>query len=211
MNNKSLFLVAVTGLLLSLLTHADIQRAADGKPDLTGTYDTATVTPVQRPPALGNTLTLSEERGRQIAAQVAAVKAAGVRSSDPKRDAPPVGGDGSTGPSGNVGGYNLFWVDFGDTAIKINGEYRTSIIIDPPNGRYPAMTPVAQMKMSKLFGQVLYKNEGDARPLRRPRESDTERSMPAGVWVHRRAAHATHLVQQHEENRTDPRSRDDPG
>ncbi|HJN50695.1 MAG: hypothetical protein QF828_12365 [Pseudomonadales bacterium] len=162
MNNKSLFLVAVTGLLLSLLTHADIQRAADGKPDLTGTYDTATVTPVQRPPALGNTLTLSEERGRQIAAQVAAVKAAGVRSSDPKRDAPPVGGDGSTGPSGNVGGYNLFWVDFGDTAIKINGEYRTSIIIDPPNGRYPAMTPVAQMKMSKLFGQVLYKNEGDA-------------------------------------------------
>jgi|TARA_Y100000310_G_scaffold315425_1_gene365939 hypothetical protein len=155
------FFVAST-LLLSLAAHGDIPRTADGKPDLTGNYETATVTPVQRPVALGNTLTLSEQRGREIAAQVAAAKAAGVTDSDPDREAPPAGGDGSAGPAGNVGGYNSFWVDYGDTAIKIDGEYRTSIIIDPPNGRYPAMTPVAQAKMAKLFGQVLHKNEGDA-------------------------------------------------
>jgi hypothetical protein len=54
------------------------------------------------------------------------------------REAPPVGGDGSTGASGNVGGYNNFWVDPGDNVVVINGERRTSIIVDPPNGRMPA-------------------------------------------------------------------------
>ena len=63
---------------------------------------------------------------------------------------------------GNVGGYNTFWIDAGDTAIKIDGKYRTSIITDPPNGRQPQMTPVAGMKMAKLFGDVLHENKGDA-------------------------------------------------
>ena len=140
----------------------DIPRTADGKPDLSGNYDIATVTPVQRPQQLGNTLTLSEERAREIAAQVAAAKAAGVEPSDPNREAPPAGGDGSLGAAGNVGGYNSFWVDYGDTAIKIDGAYRTSIIVDPPNGRYPEMTPAGSMKMADVFGQFRRKNTGKA-------------------------------------------------
>ena len=162
MINRILLAAGATALLLSCSnpadvsgtsadlapTSADIPRTSDGKPDLTGTYDTATVTPVQRPEELGDLLTLTEEKGREIAAKVAAEKAAGDAVSDVDREAPPEGGDGSAGAAGNVGGYNTFWVDAGDTAIKINGEYRTSIIIDPPNGRYPEMTPAGGMKMA---------------------------------------------------------------
>ena len=162
MNKRILFAVAATGLLLSCFSHADIPRTSDGKPDLSGTYNIATITPLERPVALGETLTLTQEAGLQAAAFVAASKKAADAVSDPEREAPPAGGDGSGGPSGNVGGYNTFWIDFGDTAIKINGEYRTSIITDPPNGRRPEMTPAAGMKMAKLFGDVLHENKGDA-------------------------------------------------
>ena len=156
MKNRILFAIAATGVLLSSFSLADIPRTSDGKPDLSGTYNIATITPLQRPVALGETLTLSQESGLQAAAQVAAVKAAADALSDPNRQAPPAGGDGSPGPAGNVGGYNSFWIDFGDTAIKVNGEYRTSIITDPPNGRQPEMTPVAGMKMAKLFSDLLH-------------------------------------------------------
>ena len=162
MNNRILFAAATAGLFVSCISFADIPRTSDGKPDLTGTYDIATITPLQRPVVLGEKLTLTKEEGLKAAAQVAAIKAAADVSSDPNREAPPAGGDGSAGPAGNVGGYNSFWIDFGDTAIKINGEYRTSIITDPPNGRQPEMTPFAGMKMAKLFGQVLHENKGDA-------------------------------------------------
>jgi len=169
MNNRFLLLAGATALLLSCAnpvdvpsTSTDIPRTADGKPDLTGTYDTATVTPVERPEELGDLLTLTEEKGREIAAKVAAEKAAGDAVSDVDREAPPAGGDGSAGAAGNVGGYNTFWVDAGDTAIKIDGEYRTSILIDPTNGRYPEMTAAGGLRRAKLFRQFSKGNRGDA-------------------------------------------------
>ena len=60
-----------------------------------------------------------------------------AQPSDPNRPAPPQGGDGSTGAAGNVGGYNNFWIDPGDRVAVVNGEYRSSLIVDPPNGRPP--------------------------------------------------------------------------
>jgi hypothetical protein len=149
-------------LLLAFSSYADIPRMADGKPDLSGTYDIATVTPLERPEQLGDTLTLSAERAKKIAAEVAARKTESGERSDPNREAPPAGGDGSPGAFGNVGGYNTFWLDTGDTAIMIDGEYRTSILTDPPNGRRPDMTPAGGMKMARLFGLIARKNQGDA-------------------------------------------------
>ena len=43
------------------------------------------------------------------------------------RQAPPVGGDGSPGPAGNVGGYNSGWLDPGSTFTVVKGEIRASI------------------------------------------------------------------------------------
>ncbi|MDP7693735.1 MAG: hypothetical protein QGG89_18010, partial [Vicinamibacterales bacterium] len=46
---------------------------------------------------------------------------------------------------GNVGGYNNFWMDQGTNII---GTRRTSLIIDPPNGRLPAMTEPGEERAS---------------------------------------------------------------
>ena len=48
---------------------ADIPRTADGRPDLSGTYDIATLTPLQRPVALGDSLVLTEEQAAALGAE----------------------------------------------------------------------------------------------------------------------------------------------
>ena len=122
----------------------DIPRTAEGRPDFSGTYDVATLTPLERPEMFGDKLHLSPEEAGKIAAQVRQLKEADLERSDPNRAAPPKGGDGSPGAAGNVGGYNAFWIDNGDESFMIGGQYRTSIITDPENGRRPAMTPEAE-------------------------------------------------------------------
>ena len=75
------------------------------------------------------------------------------RQSDPNRPAPPVGGEARKSPNaeptylervwqagaGVVGGYNSFWVDPGDRVLRVDGQPRSSIMVDPPNGRVPAL------------------------------------------------------------------------
>ena len=143
----------------------DIPRTPSGRPDLSGTYDTATVTPLQRPREFGDRLTLTREEAAIIAAdpdglarvfnlapagsdeRAAAREAqqrAGFETGDGNREAPPAGGDGSGGAAGNVGGYNTFWIDRGEAAFQIDGMVRTSIITDPPNGRQPSLTDGAR-------------------------------------------------------------------
>jgi len=132
-------------IILSVLT-ALAACYGQARPDLSGTYDIATLTPLTRPAKFGERLALTAEEARVIERQEAAIVAARNQKSDPNRSAPPVGGDGSQGPAGNVGGYNSFWVDRGTGAFQIDGKFRTSIITSPANGQLPAMTPEAIKK-----------------------------------------------------------------
>ena len=50
-------------------------------------------------------------------------------------------------PAGNVGDYNQFWYDRG---TKVVGDKRTSLIVDPPDGKIPPLTPEAQKKGDAL-------------------------------------------------------------
>ena len=136
-------------MLLTPLAFADIPRTADGRPDLSGTYDVATLTPLQRPQAFGDNLFLTPEQAERMQAEERALMASGQARSDPNRDAPPVGGDGSTGAAGNVGGYNTFWIDRGDSAILIDGKFRTSIADRKNNGSFsylPQACPAVQQR-----------------------------------------------------------------
>ncbi|MBT7336112.1 MAG: hypothetical protein HN856_17185 [Gammaproteobacteria bacterium] len=154
-------------LCMSCLQAEQLPRTPEGRPDLTGTYDVATLTPLERPKAYGDRLYLSPEQARKIADDVAALKRAGDQISDPTRSAPPAGGDGSAGAAGNVGGYNSFWIDNGDQAASLGGSFRTSIIIDPPNGRRPPMTAQGSRRMAEFFS-LFGKNTGAAWWLDRP-------------------------------------------
>jgi hypothetical protein len=118
-----------------------------GHPDLQGTYDLATLTPVERP--AGTPLVLTDEQATKLEQAVAARKNSQAAPIKADRDAPPLGGDGSAGPAGNVGGYNSFWIDSGSHYSVIEGQKRASILLDPPDGRIPQTTPQARQRLAQ--------------------------------------------------------------
>jgi len=154
------------GLAMVLPTAAraegEISRTASGRPDLTGTYNAATLTPLMRPAEFGDNLYLTEEEAETLAEEERLRTEESSLASDPNREAPPDGGDGSPGPAGNVGGYNNFWIDRGTDAFTVDGKFRTSIIIDPKNGQMPPMTPEGQQSFAKLISGFTRRNEGTA-------------------------------------------------
>ncbi len=141
-------------------------RTPDGRPDLQGNWSNASLTTLQRPAGLP--LVLSNEQVARLEKVRADSSDKLDQASDPNRAAPPVGGDGSTGAAGNVGGYNNFWIDAGDRVARVNGEFRSSFITDPPNGRVPPLTPagrarqVERVTRQRQFGE--YDNP-ENRPL----------------------------------------------
>ena len=102
-------------------------RTADGHPDLQGTFDFATATPLERPAALAGKVVLTE-------AEAAAYEKQQIENRKRIDDAP---------PPGQVGGYNEFWYEFG---TRVVGDRRTSLITDPSNGRLPPLLPEAQQR-----------------------------------------------------------------
>ena len=146
---------------LGTASHAEIPRTEHGKPDLSGYYDSGSLTPVDRPAAFGDKQFMTAEEANAIIPPASFLEDG--RSNDPNRSAPVKGGDGNNAlGAGNVGGYNSFWVDPGSDVVAIDGKYRTSIVYDPPNGRRPAMTPKAMRKMMDNFSSFSHDNDGTA-------------------------------------------------
>jgi hypothetical protein len=104
-------------------------RTEFGVPDLQGTWSIATQTNLERADRFEGNLVISEEQAIQIEARVRARNEASNQPSDPNREAPAAGS--------GVGGYNTFWMDPGERLAVVNGEIRTSILIDPADGRLP--------------------------------------------------------------------------
>ncbi len=142
-----------------------VPRTSDGRPDLQGNWSNGTLTPLERPPGLARALTPEQvvriEKVRSDTVENLSKK------SDPNRPAPPKGGDGSTGAAGNVGGYNYFWIDAGDHMATVNGERRSSLIVDPPDGRVPPLTVEARQRQAELFRRMGQYGEYD-NPENRP-------------------------------------------
>jgi hypothetical protein len=124
-------------------------RLPDGHPDLQGTYDLATITPMER--AAGSPLVLSNEQAMKLETARAAQRERADQPIDGDRNAPPKGGDGSTGAAGGVGGYNSGWLDPGSTYTVVNGQKRASLLVDPADGRVPPMTASATQRMRAGF------------------------------------------------------------
>jgi hypothetical protein len=152
------------GILVLSLAPAAAQaqkllRTPDGHPDLQGTYDIASMTPLER--AAGTPLVMTKEEAARLEAERAARVHRASLPSNGNRDAPPVGGDGSAGAAGNVGGYNNFWVDNGTEYYTIDGQKRMSVIVDPPDGRIPAMVQQAQQRFARFARPTSDTGESD--------------------------------------------------
>lgn len=154
--------VLFTSLLMT--ANADIKRTPSGKPDLSGVYDTATLTPTQRPEWLGNTESLYPWFANFLNWAFQTVSEWAIyNDSDPDREAPPEGGDGNnTAGAGGVGGYNAFWVDVGDELGTLDGNVPTSIIYDPPDGRYPEVQDGVEERVGVYYQSFTHENTGQA-------------------------------------------------
>ena len=160
--------------------NGDIPRTPSGRPDLSGTYDVSTLTPMQRRSEFGDKQVLTEEEAAEIAQTALERDIRSNRASDPNRGAPPQGGDGSAGASGNVGGYNSFWIDRGTDAFKIDGQFRTSILIDPPDGRFPPPSEARLAARAAAAEARRAANEGRP-PVRRRNNDGTAYWLEAGL------------------------------
>jgi hypothetical protein len=168
----ALVLAAATTLVAHAQTASKIPRMPDGKPDLQGLYDLAMLTPVERPNNLPAVLT--DEQAAKLEKDVAARNDALAAPIKGDRAAPPKGGDGSVGPAGNVGGYNSFWIDRGTHYSTVDGQKRSSIVMDPADGRVPAMTEEARKRQASRFAAARLQSDAT--------ESSDPGLEPAGAY-----------------------------
>jgi len=146
--------------------HADetfkVKRTAAGHPDLSGVYDSGTLTPLNRSDAYSEKRYMTREEADKIAARTAAYLKQ-PDTADPDRGPPVVGGDGdSGGGKGGTGGYPNYFLDIGSDLSEVDGKFRTSIVYDPPDGRQPPMTTAGQTKIANSFRSFTHKNTGTA-------------------------------------------------
>jgi hypothetical protein len=122
----------------------------DGVPDLQGVWSNASLTWLTRPPGL-KTLVVSDA---EAAALVRSNPILRRRSEEATPSGPPRQESAAVG----VAGYNAFWLDAGDTLGKVNGEWRTSWIVDPPSGQLP----FSEQGKALVAKARIFANEADA-------------------------------------------------
>lgn len=149
MNTRCLISIAISMSVAASLSAAS--HAADssytaprnewGQPDLRGVWNFSSNTPLERPAKYADQEFLTDDDVARIREEALAE----IASSD---------GNSS---QGGVGGYNQFWIE----GLPIEENRRTSLIIDPPNGRMPARVPGAPVAFGGLGPDI----EGE-RPVR---------------------------------------------
>ena len=135
-----------------------LPRTPWGDPDLQAVWDYRTLTPLQRPEELGDKAFLTEEEAANLEQETvdrnerllnrAPEKTAAADNVDRRED-------------GTPGFYNNFWLDRGTTHV---GTRRTSLVVDPPDGRLPSLTAAAQRRADSKEAQRI----ADVRRGRRP-------------------------------------------
>ena len=120
-------------------SNGDGPRTAWGDPDLTGVWDFRTLTPIERPDALGDKAVLTAE-------EAAAFEQQALQQWDAdRRD----GSDLEFGIGSDIErAYNDFWWDYGNS---IDEDRRTSLIVDPPDGKIP-WTPEGKARPGTFDG-----------------------------------------------------------
>ena len=120
-----------------------VPRTPDGRPDLQGIWDFAQLTPLERPGDFAGKQSLTDDEAEEFAQRR-------IETSNKDRR------DG--GAAADVErAYNDFWWDFGTRVAR-----QTSLVVDPPDGRIPALTPEAQQRIAQRRGR--YDNP-EERPL----------------------------------------------
>ena len=116
-------------------------RTAWGHPDLQGIWDFRTITPLERPADLAGKATLTDQEAAEYERRTVE-----SRNADARRDTTTRRTVNGTAETEDVAlAYNDFWWDRG---TKVIGTRRTSLVVEPADGRIPSLTPEGQTRMS---------------------------------------------------------------
>jgi hypothetical protein len=111
-----------------------VPRTPDGHPDLQGVWTNVTLTPMDRPAQFKDKPTVSD-------AEATAYEKKELETNNIDRDDAPI--LRAINGSNAVAGYNNLFIDRGSELARVDGVKRTSLIVDPPDGRTPPMLPRA--------------------------------------------------------------------
>jgi hypothetical protein len=125
---KSLCFVSIAALALSIPSAeaAGPPLTPWGEPDLQGVWDFRTITPLERPSQFEGKEFLTDEEATALKQRTLEILNNDVRTPGSVIDVERA--------------YNHFWLDYG---TELTPDQRTSLIVDPPDGRIPALTPEA--------------------------------------------------------------------
>jgi hypothetical protein len=125
-------------------------HTADGQPDLQGVWGFATITPLERPGELAGKQFFTEKEAVEYEQEFL------KRNNRDRRDGPT---DADVSRA-----YNDFWWDSGNKVVPTR---RTSLIVDPPDGKLPALTAAGQKRAAdRAESRRLHPMDGpENRPL----------------------------------------------
>jgi hypothetical protein len=124
-------------------------KNAMGQPDLSGYWSNATMTPLMRNSKLTEKLVIPKAQAASLEKVFADALAAADAPTDQKKGPGAVTDPNSpeaqlvklrpdfAAAGGDVGGYNTFWIDPGKSLANLNGQFRTSWIVEPASGQMP--------------------------------------------------------------------------
>jgi len=114
-----------------------VPRTADGLPDLQGIWTNATITPLERPAQFASKLTATDAEAKAFEKQSNDGLYGDKRSDNPEAD--------------RDHAYNALFFDRGTELARVDGVARTSLIIDPPDGKIPLLTPEGTKRNANRF------------------------------------------------------------
>ena len=162
-------LVAVPACSLLLANAALAQsetalKTPHGQPDISGVWDFRTVTPLERPEEFSDQAFLSAEEVATYAAERVRANNADLDREAKKLVTTDRGQVNGTRESRDLAlAYNNFWWDRGTGVVETR---RTSLVVDPPTGRLPALTEMASARRDERVRTNQRATEGpEDRPL----------------------------------------------
>ncbi len=154
---------SLTSYLAIAFVSASISSApafsqTSARPDLEGIWTNASLTKLNRPSGV-DSLVVSAEVAQIIAANtpIAGLEG-GLDEKDEVVNIPDASGDDF-----GVRAYNNFWVEPGSNLALVKGEFRTSYVVDPANGRVPVKEDPSFDFERRNFGSRYATGVGDAR------------------------------------------------